>query len=101
VEVVINRLLNLIRSPIRDYEKEIICAVELGLDSVARELFKKQIERVNLVQRHSKDKEVYLYPMKAGKPFYDKTIQFPNAKEVCPLAQVSIGCGDREVVPVV
>lgn len=45
-------------------------------------LLNKQVDQINLVQRHDGDKEVNFYSMKGGKPAFDETSRFPTRQEV-------------------
>jgi hypothetical protein len=82
-------LLNWIRPPLREYEQLLLQKTSEALPSEARALFQRQIEGVNFVQRHSADKEVNLYSLRGGKPFFDPTFNFPNATKELSLARLS------------
>jgi len=69
-------LLSKFRSPFKLLEKKIIIELQNNLSSEAQGLFIKQIDGINLVQRHSNDREVCCYTIKSGKSYRDPNLQF-------------------------
>lgn len=74
-------LLKRLRPPLRPYEQRLIDALAEQLRPEARALLARQVEQVNLVQRHGDDKEVNLYAMRGGKPSFDGASLFPLRAE--------------------
>jgi hypothetical protein len=72
----------------RPYERTILDALIDKFDSEARSLLSQQIQKVNYVQRHADDKEVNLFSLKWGKPFFNKDIKFPMDREEVKVAEV-------------
>ena len=70
-----------LRPTLRPYEQRLIDALAGQLGPEAKALLVKQVEQVNLVQRHAEDKEVNLYAMKVGKPAFDGASLFPLRAE--------------------
>jgi hypothetical protein len=89
-------LFNRLAPPLRPLERELIVAVAAQLNAGARELLNKQVEQINLVQRHDADKEVNFYSMKGGKPAFDEISRFPTKQEV-KLATVKFKAGENKV----
>jgi len=75
---------------LRDYERAILEAVEAALPSDTGSRLRSQREEVNLVQRHSQDKEVNLYRMRGGKVAPPVEFRFSNDAEELLLARVRL-----------
>jgi len=84
------------RPKLSPVESQVLRAVSAELSPTAREVFNKQIDLVNLVQRHADGKEVNLYVMRRGKPVYEEQFLFPLRREV-QLANVEMLGGRAEV----
>ena len=69
-------LLNKLISPLKQYESALIDALAEKLNSEASSLLLEQIKRVNYIQRHNDQKEVNLYCIKYGKPFFHEKLRF-------------------------
>ena len=81
-------LLNKFISPLRQYESALIDALAEKLNSEASSLLLEQIKRVNYIQRHDDQKEVNLYCIKYGKPFFHKKFRFPLKQSEIKLASI-------------
>jgi hypothetical protein len=77
----IHALFNWLRPSVRPLERKLIDALAERLGSDARALLMEQVEQINLVQRHAKDKEVNFYCMRQGKPAFDERFRFPERHE--------------------
>ena len=75
--------------PLSALERRLLNALADQLSPEAKPLLSKQIEAVNLVQRHTSDKEVNLYHIERGKPVFDPAFVFPIAVEEVRLGRVS------------
>jgi hypothetical protein len=75
---------------LRNYEEAVVEAVEANLPPTARHLIRRQLEEINLVQRHSQDKEVNLYRMRGRKVEPPVEFRFPNDAEELHLARVRL-----------
>jgi hypothetical protein len=84
------------RPKLSSLENQVLTAVSAELSPKAREVFNKQINLVNLVQRHADGKEVNLYSMRRGKPVYEEQFLFPLRREV-QLGKVEMLGGRAEV----
>lgn len=74
-------LFNRFLPPLRSLERKLLNAFTERLSPDAATLLKKQIEQINLVQRHADHKEVNFYCMKHGKPAFDERFRFPTRQE--------------------
>jgi len=75
---------------LRNYELAVVEAVQTKLPATARHLIRRQLEAINLVQRHSQDKEVNLYRMRGRKVEPPVEFRFPNDAEEIHLARVRL-----------
>jgi hypothetical protein len=83
------------RSKLTSLEGQVLAAVSAQLSPAAREIFDKQLELVNLVQRHADGKDVNLYAMRRGKPFIESQFLFPLMAEA-QLAAAEITTGGEQ-----
>ena len=83
-------------SKLNPLESQVLSAVSAELSLPGRNVFNKQIDIVNLVQRHADGKEVSLYVMRRGKPVYEEQFLFPMRREV-QLADVEMLGGRAEI----
>jgi hypothetical protein len=58
-------------------EAGLMAEVKSALSAEAGELWARQVERINLVQRHTQSREVLYYCIRNGKPYNDPALQFP------------------------
>jgi hypothetical protein len=72
-------LLTKVRPAFTPLERQLLSAVEAGLPPAAAEIFRRQLELVNLVQRHSR--EVNCYRMEGGRPYRDPALRFPDRSQ--------------------
>ena len=70
-------LLNKFRPVFTPLERRLIYSLQSKLQPDTAEVFIRQIEHINLVQRHSDGREVCCYTFKNGKRYNDPTLQFP------------------------
>lgn len=68
--------------PLRPLERKLINALVEHLRPGAGALLSKQVDQINLVQRHASEKEVNFYCIKRGKPAFDEKFRFPTKQEV-------------------
>lgn len=66
------------KSSFTPLENRLLLELQQNLRPAARELLSRQIEGVNLVQRHTNSCEVNCYSMRSGKPYHNPGYQFPN-----------------------
>ncbi|WP_338847469.1 hypothetical protein V8J88_01990 [Massilia sp. W12] len=71
-------------------EKNILNAVSNALDEERRNIFRDQIERINLLRRDPNGNETIFYWMKRGKPCRDFPLMFSTGKKEVCLAKVHI-----------
>ncbi len=72
------------------YEEQILKSVEKKLNGIAKDIYRKQINSYNKVQRFRESKEVNLYSQKYFKIKFDESIKFPIRLEEVKFALVSI-----------
>lgn len=76
-------------------ERRILSAVEGELQGEAAALFARQVESVNLVQRHGGSREVNCYRMEGRRPRPDPSLRFPDQARERELAEVRFRAGGR------
>jgi hypothetical protein len=69
-------------------EGSVLDAVAAGLEHETRSLFRRQIESVNLIQRHRKNREVNCYSMAKGRPAWDPSLRMKVDAQEYMLAEV-------------
>jgi hypothetical protein len=82
------------RAEFRRLERRLIAEVESKLDPAARELFQKQVDSINLVQRHGDSKEICCYPVRFGIVKRNPELRFPNHELELKLASVRFRAPD-------
>src|SRR5204862_5676748 len=75
---IFKKLLNCNGSKLNQLETLLLAELRRRLEPPAALLIARQIEQLNLVQRHSRSREVCCYSMKDGKPFHDHRNRFPD-----------------------
>jgi hypothetical protein len=92
------------RELFRSYELAVIDALRSALPREAAELYDRQIERLELVQRLFEDKDVYTYPNRRGPQMHDPALAFPNRSLELKLATIKLrgatGTGEAVVLAV-
>ncbi|MGV3771806.1 MAG: hypothetical protein ACO1QB_02825 [Verrucomicrobiales bacterium] len=63
-------------------ERQALTAVSAELSKTAREVFIRQVNQINLIQRDAKGMEANLYVTRRQKPHYDEQILFPLRRDV-------------------
>ena len=81
------------RSELSTLESHVLTAVSAELPPAARDIFNKQRDSINLIQRHADGKEVNLYAMQRGKPYFDEQSLFPLRTIETQLATVEMVAG--------
>jgi hypothetical protein len=76
------------RDVFRPLERRLLEQLSRELAPPAADILREQISHINVVQRHSDDREVCCYPMRRGRPERDDTIAFPAAQEEQRLATI-------------
>jgi hypothetical protein len=71
-------------------EKMILVCVENHLDAPLRELWNRQIQAINKIQRLPEGVEVNFYRMKCGRPSFDEDLAFPNKTTELLVAKVQV-----------
>jgi hypothetical protein len=79
-------------------EREILNSVRSGLPVAAHELWDKQVQSINKVQRLPDGVEVNFYRMKSGRPTAPAEIAFANKTEELHLATVTIKLANTEEI---
>jgi hypothetical protein len=82
-------------SVIKPLESKLFESLKANLEPRAKEILDSQIKKINLVQRHAGGKEVCLYFMSNGKPFFDESIRFPYAVTKAKLATIEFSFNDK------
>ena len=73
-----------------DLERRILNCVNGHLDGPVSELWNKQIQAINKIQRLPEGVEVNFYRMKAGRPTFDAQLAFQNRAEELQIAKLQI-----------
>ena len=81
-------LLNWLVPSLKPLEKMIINTLAENLYKKEKTVLLKQVKRINMVQRHSECKEVNLYCIKRGKPYFDEELLFPLKEGEIKLATI-------------
>lgn len=89
-------LLSKFRSPFKLLEKKLLIELQNNLSSEAQSLFIKQIEGINLVQRHSSNREVCCYTIKSGKPYRNPNLQFRAREQELKFASIKFSAPNFE-----
>jgi hypothetical protein len=84
-------------SRLSNLEKLILDCVRARLDAGAANLWDKQVQAVNKVQRLPEGVEVDFYRMKGGRPSFDPELAFANKTEELLVAKVRIGVSNSPV----
>lgn len=71
-------------------EKMILDRVNDRLDVCLQELWERQIQAINKVQRLPEGIEVNFYRMKSGRPSFDEDLAFPNKATELLVAKVQV-----------
>ena len=77
-------------------ERALLSELQLRLRPDAAELLARQLQRINLIQRHSNSREVCCYPMKRGVVFHEPMLQFPRKDRELRLATIVFSCPSCE-----
>jgi hypothetical protein len=81
-------LFNWVARSLNPLEKKLLSELGDHLSPEARLLLSRQVEQVNLVQRHAKGKEANLYCLIRGKRSFDENFVFPVNKVEVKLARM-------------
>lgn len=73
-----------------DLERLMLDSVRASLDAKTAELWDRQIQAINKIQRLPEDSEINFYRMKNRKPSFDSLIAFTNKTEELQVARLNI-----------
>lgn len=76
-------------------ERQILSAVQGELQGEAASIFARQVESVNLVQRHGGSREVNCYHMEGRRPRPDPGLRFPDRAREREMAEVRFRAGGK------
>jgi len=77
-------------SRLSELEKLVLGCVREHLDSQVVELWDRQVQAINKVQRLPEGVEVDFYRMKGGRPSFDDALSFPNKTTELLVAKVRV-----------
>jgi hypothetical protein len=76
-------------------ERKLLDELQALLTGEGGARFAKQLDAINLVQRHAHGQEVCCYVMRQGKPFEDPALQFPCRDSEAVFAVIDFSNADR------
>jgi hypothetical protein len=77
-------------------ESALLRELQTYLRSDAADLLDKQLQKINLVQRHADSREVCCYSMERGTISHDPRVQFPATDRELQLATITFSCPSSE-----
>lgn len=77
-------------------ERALLSELTARLRPDAADLFARQLQGINLIQRHANSREVCCYSMKHGTVHHDPTLQFANQDRELRLATIVFSCMNSE-----